>query len=392
MKKFTSTRCVTALLALPNGSLQIESAGGVTLAGRGVAERRECLPPLRSVPRAALVTAQLPDGLTAIFGDEQLYLGKKPGPLLPQKLREVTALARWQGKITIGTRSQGAWILEKTGWQPLTRHDDEPLDHNIQALIHFQGTLFASTLDHGLVTLSSGRWDSLQTPTLSTNAPRQLLVHQNNLLVRHGDGQVDAFDGKIWRKNALVSTLPRRECSALAQQNRGERLIALQWGGFSLWEKTGWIHRFDLPEARSVALTCALLEGQTLFLGTQGRGLLEISGSTVRRHDERHGLPDDWITCLQKTPDGMLWAGTFVGGLARLRPDATRWETLPELRGQQVTALEPWKNTLLAATRQHVFCPNEALPAQLAQIHEAQTLLTSPSNLWIGTRTALYTF
>ena len=58
----------------------------------------------------------------------------------------------------------------------------------------------------------------------------------------------------------------------------------------------------------------------------------------VRRHDERSGLPDDWITTLARTASGDIYAGTFVGGLAT-RNNAG-WFAAPELRGANVTALE----------------------------------------------------
>lgn len=389
MKVFTSTRDITALLPRPDGSLSIESSGGVTMVkpnGQAtVMERRECLPPKVAFPAppksagGAMITARLPDGLAAVFGDTRLWLGEKPGPELPAHLREVTALAHWQGKIVLGARRQGAWVLEKNGWQPLTDHTSEPYDHNIQALAWYRGTLYASTLDQGLLTLNGQRWGRVQ--GLSTDAPRQLLIHADRLLVRHGDGQVDAFDGRTWTTDTLRANLPRKITSAIATD--GTRLLALQWGGYSLWDGRIWSHRFDLPDLRSIALTCGLLDNNTFYIGTQGRGLVEVTPTGARRHDERLGLPDDWLTCLEKTPDGTLHAGTFVGGLARLRPGQSRWQALTETRGQQVTSL----NAPLVATRQRIWGTSSPT---LSQLREVQALCTAGSAPWAGTRTALY--
>jgi hypothetical protein len=397
VRAFTSTRDITALHALPDGSLRIETSGGVlqtfTNGKTYVLSHQECLPsrcttPLPRSARGAFVTAHLPDGLTAVFGDSCLWQGQRPGPPLPTHLRAVTALARWNGKLVVGVRRQGAWVQDGLSWKPLTKHESEPADHNIQALAEYQKTLYASTLDQGLLTFDGQRWSQLRAPQLSSDAPRQLLAHGERLLVRHGDGQVDSLIGQQCERNVFQKSLPRPEVSALATD--GHALLVLQWGGFSRLSNGSWTHHFDRVALRATPLTCALLDGDRLWLGTQGKGLFELSGNTITRHDERRGLPDDWLTTLQKTPDGTLWAGTFVGGLARLRPGAMRWERLSQTDGQQVTALEPRGTSLLVATREKVLTVN-GTSTSLPAIHEAQALCqTATYGLWIGARTALY--
>lgn len=397
MRAYTSTRDSTALHPHPDGSLRIETSGGVVQAFTNgktqVLSRKECLPtrcdaPLPPRARGAFVTARLPDGLTAVFGDSCLWQGQHPGPSLPPLLRAVTALARWNGKLVIGVRRQGAWVHEGSAWKPLTAHESEPADHNIQALTEYQKTLYASTLDQGLVTFDGQHWSQLRAPQLSSDAPRQLLVHAGQLLVRHGDGQVDRLTQGRWERAVFKPLLPRPEVSALA--SNGRTLVVLQWGGFSRLCNGTWTHHFDLPALRATPLTCALLDGERLWLGTQGKGLFALRGNTVTRHDERHGLPDDWLTALQKTPDGTLWAGTFVGGLARLRPGASRWERLPQTDGQQVTALEPRRTGLLVATRERVL-DAAGVGSTIPPLREAQALCQgSTLGLWIGARTALY--
>lgn len=397
MKAFTSTRDITALHALPNGSLRIETSGGVLQVSPNgkpqVLSHQECLPtrcnaPLPPRAHGAVVTAHLPDGLTAVFGDSCLWQGQHHGQSLPIHLRAVTALARWNGRLVIGVRRQGAWVQDGTSWSSLTHHASEPADHNIQALAEYQKTLYASTLDQGLVTFDGQHWSQLRAPLLSSDAPRQLLIHGEQLLVRHGDGQVDRLTNGRWERAVFKPLLPRPEASAFTSD--GRTLVVLQWGGFSRLCNGTWTHHFDLPALRATPLTCALLDGERLWLGTQGKGLFELSGNTITRHDERHGLPDDWLTALQKTPDGTLWAGTFVGGLARLRPGGSRWERLPQTDGQQVTALEPRGTGLLVATRERVFATTAASPPVPA-LREAQALCQGATlGLWIGARTAFY--
>jgi ligand-binding sensor domain-containing protein len=135
-------------------------------------------------------------------------------------------------------------------------------------------------------------------------------------------------------------------------------------------------------------------DGDRLWIGTQKRGLGEYSYRDGRFiwHDERHGLPDDWITCIARS-GGVLYAGTFVGGLARY--DGKKWHDIPQLRGENVTALEPdGQGGLFIATRNGVW---RQLPqGELSKLSqpwldaEAQALWYSEKGLWIGTRTGLF--
>jgi ligand-binding sensor domain-containing protein len=91
--------------------------------------------------------------------------------------------------------------------------------------------------------------------------------------------------------------------------------------------------------------------------------------------------------------DGELYAGTFVGGLARF--DGAKWHVFPELRGQNVTALEVnERGALYIATRYGLWRRRgdgtlARLPHDVAD-SEVQALCAVHGGMWIGTRTGLY--
>ncbi len=69
-----------------------------------------------------------------------------------------------------------------------------------------------------------------------------------------------------------------------------------------------------------------------IWAGTVGGGLQRLDLKTRRfsQFGIEQGLPDARVQSLLIGRDGTIWAGTW-GGLARLRPGAAKFETLPEL-------------------------------------------------------------
>ena len=434
----------TTAVAMWRGSRYAATVAGLYVQSE-TAWRQVPLPPSSGTH----VSALLPHGSAlwaALFGDGVwAYDGESWTPVdlhLPLSAKEITALAAGRAAVWIGTRRAGLWELRgKTRIQHL--QPDEPLDHNCQALAMYRGSLFVSTLEVGLAVRTSRGWGHFSPPQISSNAPRQMVVFQDRLYLRHGSGKLDRWNGVRWEAN-IGAGLPRRQVSALAAD--AERLYAAQWGGWSEYDGSGWTHHLDLPDLQGLPVTALCPRGDRLWIGTQNHGLAEYDRRHRRLiwHDERSGLPDDWITAL--APEGAtVAAGTYVGGLARrgllppvaasrgalsegtfasglarrgkLAPDAPspgkptantlvgfiarqdsgRWTTPPELAGQNVTALEPdGSGGLFIATRNGVWHESPAGPLRRIQPasgfldREAQCLCRVPGGLWIGMRTGLF--
>lgn len=381
-----------------------------------LAPREDGQPPNDSVSAAGGAEVQilaLPDGIgthvsallprehdvcAALFGDG-LWLtdGKNWNPApealqVPVAAREITALAGDKTPQWLGTRRAGIWQHESDSWRQMLQ-PDEPFDHNAQATAVFKGALFVSTLEDGLCVRTGNGWRRAGHEVLSSDAPRQMVEFGGELFVRHGGGAVDGFDGATWRKNVFAA-LPRQKTMAIAADEK--RLYLGQWGGWSEWDGRNFTHHLNLPELQGVPPMALLPDGPTLWMATQSRGIAEIERATgkIRWHDERLGLPDDWITCIAKVGNE-VYAGTFVGGLARW--DGERWQVAPELRGENVTALDSdGAGGLFVATRHGVW--HRDTNGRLKSLHdrapwlepEAQALCRVPEGLWIGTRTGIF--
>jgi ligand-binding sensor domain-containing protein len=132
---------------------------------------------------------------------------------------------------------------------------------------------------------------------------------------------------------------------------------------------------------------CSL--GGHVWVGTQGRGILRYGREGAQWFDERHGLGDDWITCLEVW-NGRLYAGTFVGGL--YFESGGKWASVEGLDGQNVTALAEFGGKLYCGTRSGLYVVGDSGARRHGHPGldgEVQAILPGRGGLWIGLRTEL---
>jgi ligand-binding sensor domain-containing protein len=357
----------------------------------------------RTVPlpksKGTHISALLPRGnalWAALFGDGLWsFDGRDWKPVnigLPAQAREITALSGKEPVLWVGTRRDGLWEYNGKTWKQHLQ-PDEPFDHNAQSLTSYRGVLLMTTLEDGLAARTRDGWRQYGDNVLSSNAPRQMVEFDKVLYVRHGGGRIDRFDGARWTRN-VFPWLPRRKAFAIGSD--GKRLCVAQWGGWSEWDGKTWQHYLNVPELQGLPLMGLYPDGSTLWIATQSRGVGEFDYTTgkLRWHDERHGLPDDWITTITRV-GSTLYAGTFVGGLAWW--DGKKWTTAPQLKGENVTALEPdGADGLYIATRNGVWHRTQQGTFQRLNDKvdfldtEVQALCKVPEGLWIGARTGLF--
>jgi ligand-binding sensor domain-containing protein len=328
-----------------------------------------------------LVAGIYGDGLWAFNGKnwDRLDVG------LPEEAREITALSECGGSLWVGTRRAGLWQQSGKEWKQHVL-SDEPINHNVQSLALFQGKLMMGTLEDGLLVHTGNCWSGVASGDTSSASPRQMAEMSSLLYVRHGNGKLDCWNGSTWERD-LCAGLARKEVAAIATD--GKQLFAAQWGGWSEFDGKHWTSHLDLKQLQGVPTTSLCVEANTVWLGTQGKGIAEISriSGNLRWHDARNGLKDYWITAMAVT-DGTLYAGTFVGGLTRREGD--RWITL--LDGENVTAIESDRTgRVLAGTRRGLWrVSGETVSKVEVGDTEIQALLRTEKGLWVGARTGIY--
>lgn len=307
---------------------------------------------------------------------------------LPDSAREITAIAGDGRNLWIGTRREGLFEFDGKKWRQHLQ-PDEPFDTNCQNMAFYKGNLYISTLEDGLVVRTSIGWTQIGVPDISSNAPRQMVEFKGCLYVRHGNGQIDKFDGAKWTRNVFPE-LPRKQASAIAAD--ANRLYVAQWGGWSEFDGTAWTHFLKNNSLQGFAITALYPDGGKLWVGTQGRGLAEVDRKTdsVNWHDEHLGLIDDWVKHVQKSGD-FIYCGTFIGGLAGF--DGSKWNQSPAIGNCEITAMiSDGKGGLFVATRENIWHmqADGKLTIIESPAKESQSLCLVNNLLWIGTRTGIY--
>lgn len=349
-----------------------------TIPGHGT-----CVTVLASGP--SLVAAVARDGwFTLVRGRWRRVAG------VPVALKAETSALGRSGKSWIaGTRNAGAWRLNSARFQPLDVPSDMPAA-NLQSLARFNGLLYASTFNRGLLIQDGERWETLDSPD-GPQQPRQLLAIPSALLVREADGTLSTFNGESWQRNVLRHRLKRSWIGSMSLTPNG---IALGgWGSIALGSFEAPTHpekwrEFPLPAPwtqRGIS-TMAWSRG-SLYLGTGKDGAFRFDPETGANHLLNGGPSDPWVTALLPVGDRVL-AGAAGGriGFADERKNESDLvagiTALAAMPSGAVVATRDGIQQLRAGKWRRITCPPvDAL--------EPQCLLAEEAGLWIGGRNGL---
>ena len=293
-----------------------------------------------------------------------------------------TALAITGHKLWVGTHHQGVYSFDEKGHAGYWNPAGELASSCVVSLSECQNRIYAGTLDYGLSVKTSRGWKDVIGPTYE--APRQLVLFQNKLYLRHGNGAIDVMSGYQWQRG-FQANLPRPECSALAPTEKA--LLIGQWGGWSEWNGNHLVSHFEIPQLKNKAITCLTKFDGSTWVGTQGNGLVQVPDLGIpQSFSLASGIKDDWIVGLVRYEDA-LYFGTYAGGLYRIengRP--VRVSTASsQIRGL-ASGRRLW---IVTAAGLEQIGPAFKLPKRFVPI-EPQTVLETDDALWIGCRSGLY--
>jgi hypothetical protein len=309
---------------------------------------------------------------------------------IPSACQMATGVEATKGGYLVGTHAGGVWSLSHGCWTQLQAPHAIP-QGDIYAIAEFHGRTWAATFDAGLICLDKGHIECItRGDGPSANTPRGLLVYRGSLFVRYASGQIDRFDGNTWAPAFTLAEMRRPEVYSFATD--GHRLYLGGCGGWSATNGNTWERHYDEPGLVRQVVTAIAAEGDSVWVGTQGQGVLYYQGTTVARLAEASGLTDDWITCLAAR-HGRVLAGTYTGGLLEWKHG--RFHVLFNAENMAIRAVDflPGSNQALAATPLGLYRETGAgwrvvPPGQTAGI-ETQAICSSTGGIWIGGRTGL---
>jgi len=194
---------------------------------------------------------------------------------LPAAARDITALAGNARTLFVGTRRAGLWEYDGKTWQQHLQ-PEEPAEHDAQALSRLCGLPFcqhAGRRPHGAYRVrlaASHRAGTLLGPPASDGDV------SGQTLSPPFDRKVDCFDGKRWERDVFAGS--RARMSPRSPPTRTASFSPSGADGAKGTAKRGNT-ALDLPELQGRTPTCLLPEGDTLWIGVQGRGLLKFQPS-----------------------------------------------------------------------------------------------------------------
>jgi ligand-binding sensor domain-containing protein len=195
-----------------------------------------------------------------------------------------------------------------------------PRSNDVAALAWDGTRLWTGTFDRGLSVLEDGRWADASGVDERVNA----------LAVEHTAGGsrvwvatargLASIEGGVVRVLRRADGLPDDDVHAVAALAAGGVLVGTARG--TVVVRDGRVRPVG-PKRMPVHATFAVAEAAdgALWLGTT-TGLFRVRGDRFRRFSAAGGdLPDDWITALA-VDGGVVWAGTYAGGVVRIAEDA----------------------------------------------------------------------
>jgi signal transduction histidine kinase/ligand-binding sensor domain-containing protein/AraC-like DNA-binding protein len=228
-----------------------------------------------------------------------------------------------EGSLWIGTHSSGLFRLKPSLFTVFSTA--EGLAHRNTAVVmeDRSGAVWIGTHGRGFTRIAAG-----QAASYTPDAGFPAFIH-----ALHQDRNGDLWLGTL-RRGILYCRLPAMRCgdppggqpardagvSALHQDASGDLWAGTDRGLFRLrggvWERMA---EGEDPEPAMVRVFLEAPDG-TLWMGTNGSGLLAYRDDRFSRIDTAAGLPGDLIRSLYLDGRGRLWVGTEGRGLARVAP------------------------------------------------------------------------
>lgn len=343
-----------------------------------------------------LVARATPEGLLVVEagGAELLFTSGGvvvTGRRLPSRTVAISPDGRYVGREGLGVHDASGRRLTATA---------QLCSNHVVDLVEYEGRLVAGTFDRGICWSSDGvRWTSFRTPALPSNIVYGVAVVGRELWVATPAGAA-RWNGKAFEHLSSAGRNPLHfgHLGLLGIRPMGERTAFIDPRGVSWTDgHAQFVARDETLAARSKHLTATAAAGQTLWVGTEDRGLLRLDGTTVRAYHDARDLPDNWVTAVAARPDGTALVGTCQHGAALIRPHGPtlRFASADGLADDMVTAVAldasgGFVGTLGGLTRLDGEAPGRSWRARDGLADDRVAMVTElRGEVWVGTEAGL---
>jgi ligand-binding sensor domain-containing protein len=200
----------------------------------------------------------------------------------------VTSIAKWQGRIIVGTEFHGVWQRIDGKLAPLAAPGLP--DRRVHGLaVDSDGRLWVATFS-GVASLDAENPNTAVGTSAATNAPAPQKDETK-------DTPPETEKPRQWKPLPLP----------LKPRTPDEDKVALS------------------PQSQAVLSLCTDTKGR-IWMGTRTEGIFRCDpkAGTWERLGRKEGLPDMFVRCLAMDSAGFLWVGTYGGGIAVFEPEEFR--------------------------------------------------------------------
>lgn len=183
------------------------------------------------------------------------------------------------------------------------------------------GDVWIGASSGGVLRWRDGSFLTLTTENgLASNSIRALTEdREGNIWVGSNGGGLMRLKPRKARSYGFEAGLSHPVVMSMTQTDDNRIWVGSNCGGLNVWE-SGEFTAFPLSYLLDNECIWSVTEGPdgSLWIGTWGNGVMRLSENKIEHfHSAQNGLPDDHITALMFDQTGVLWVGTFQGGLCR---------------------------------------------------------------------------
>lgn len=377
-------------LSTRDGVLFAKTSGGVMSLRDGRWVSADSMPEASAAPEIAAkgdgaflsATTQYQDKTIASFwGGKSIYAveGDTATELFPRPPAEGDyALTSLAGLLYAGT-NRGLFVRAGDAWKRIDLGGELPFPrvHGIAR----SGSRYVVGGIEGLVIGAPGDWKEI-----SGEPVRQLLQAGEDVWILYGSGAVDKLTASGELFSDVLHGAARRPWTSSMAASPGGLLL----GGLGGWVQKGTAFVEKYPAALSGEVTTAILaKGESLLVGTQGKGLLRIDQGREAWLNPGTGLLDTWVTALCLN-GGTPVAATATAGLFEIRGNRAHKISSPSDKLRHLTV---YKGRLVAGALDGAWIRNGSNWEELETDSLETTCLTViGSGLWVGTPRGLFRF
>ncbi len=240
-------------------------------------------------------------------------------------------------RLWVGTVFAGIGIFDGSSWTYMNSSNTPITPEGVASVVHdHRGWVWIST-ELGLYCWAGDEWrhyydgpDSYNGAQLFGNNMATVAVRNDGLVsvATRNAGLVYITEDDYLYYTASNANFPDNSANAVALDSNGDRWLACPSGGLirhagphddQLWFQYN-VASMGFPNNTMNCL--AIGSDDRKYVGTENWGILlfDSPGAWTSLDSDNSGLPDNDVRSIMIDDQGVIWAGTFLGGLARYDP------------------------------------------------------------------------